>query len=109
MSPSPESPKNSDRWLQFSGGGAYERMRTTMKRYKARYVPVVFPAERCCAPGCGDKIKIGNRNNEMVEITDSDGQVLYLEENCIEWFENGHPDYGCPRGRLIWRNESEGE
>ena len=59
--------------------------------WQAEHTPVVFPAKRCCAPGCGDKIKDGR----MLKLTDGTGEVLYLEEGCVDWFVHGHPDYGC--------------
>ena len=70
-------------------------------RWFARYVPVTFPTKRCCATGCGDKIK----DDRMIEVKSATtGEIFYLEEGCIEWFEDGHPDYGFPRGLLIWES-----
>lgn len=61
--------------------------------YYGRLVPVTFPAKRCCAPGCGDKIK---SPKWMIEVYGyySPEEHGYLEESCREWFENGHPDHG---------------
>jgi hypothetical protein len=69
-----------------------------IKPIKAERVPVVFPAERCCAPGCGDKIKDGPL---MWRITWDDGDVSYLEDGCVDWFVNGHPDYGGKFGPVM--------
>jgi hypothetical protein len=70
--------------------------------WQAEYAPVVFPAKpakRCCAPSCGNEIKDG----PMLKLTDGTGEVLYLEEDCIDWFMNGH--WGGPR-RLDGRDGS---
>jgi hypothetical protein len=63
--------------------------------YRAKWVPARFGV-RCCATGCGDKIK------------PLDKDVAYLEDlSCAYWFENGHPDYGHPLGNLIWEETNE--
>jgi hypothetical protein len=49
-----------------------------------------FPAPRCCAPGCGDKVKDG-----LVLVRLADGTVLYAHDSCcrperlavIDWTE----------------------
>jgi hypothetical protein len=64
------------------------------KPIMARLIETTIPARRCCAPGCGDKIQ----DTETYEITWSDGGIMYLESGCVDWFVNGHPDYGCARG-----------
>ena len=53
---------------------------------------------RCCAVGCGDKIKQNASDPVLYEIVWSDGSISYLEDDCLEWFVNGHPDYGGARG-----------
>jgi hypothetical protein len=58
------------------------------KPLRAVRVPVTFPARRCCAPGCGDKIK----DDEMFRIELSDGSTRFLEAGCVPWFVDGHPD-----------------
>ena len=60
---------------------------------------ITYPAKRCCATGCGDKIK-GPCNDYLIEVTFPDGTIKYLEECCVENFEHGHPDYGYPMGKL---------
>lgn len=56
--------------------------------------------ERCCAPGCGDKIKPAE-GDTMFEVTWSDGSLTYIEDAiCASWFQNGHPDVGGGRGRV---------
>jgi hypothetical protein len=66
----------------------------------ARLVPVEVPAKRCCATGCGDKIKGDTDVDLMYEVTFDDGSISYVEKNgsCEEWFVAGHPDYGHPYG-----------
>lgn len=61
-----------------------------MKPVRAEMVPVHYPAERCCAPGCGDKIK----GESMYLVVFDDGTHAYLEPECIPCFVDGHPDYG---------------
>lgn len=56
-------------------------------------------APGCCAPGCGDKIKPGC-DETCFEITWSDSSVSHLEEGCVEWFIDGHPDYGHGYGTV---------
>ena len=74
--------------------------------FKARRISITHPAKRCCAPGCGDKIKHNVKGEQMIEVTDTEtGKVYYLEEGCIDWFENGHPDYGCARGKLVFEKK----
>lgn len=63
-----------------------------------RKTPVVIPAKRCCAPGCGDKIKPCEPDDWMYEVTWDDGSVSHVEENCAGWVKDGHPDYGCGWG-----------
>lgn len=53
---------------------------------------------RCCATGCGDKIKHLKPGDLCFEITWSDGSVSHLERGCVEWFVSGHPDYGFGHG-----------
>lgn len=68
------------------------------KPVSARKVPARF-GERCCAPGCGDKIKPDDPTDTMYEVTWSDGALSYLESNpCARWFTEGHPDYGAGHG-----------
>ena len=62
-----------------------------------------LPFPRCAAPGCGDKIK----DDVRVRLVDEDGNVFFIEESCVGWFENGHPDYGCPRGPIEFIAASE--
>jgi len=68
------------------------------------YVSEVFnksgPTARCCAPGCGDKIKPLNSSDSCYEIMWLDGDVTYLESGCLDWFVNGHPDYGNGFGKI---------
>ena len=69
--------------------------------YRVREVPAVVPCVRCCAPGCGDKIK---PDDTMLELTAPDGSVRgYLEHSCVDWFVLGHPDHGPAggKGRLV--------
>lgn len=49
---------------------------------------------RCCATGCGDKIK----DPECLRVEFVDASVAFLERGCVAWFVNGHPDYGHPFG-----------
>ncbi len=69
-------------------------------------VPCVYPAKRCCATGCGDSIKgdVSNppkpTDDTMIRVHWSDGTSNYLEEGCLDWFQNGHPDYGHPYGPI---------
>jgi hypothetical protein len=49
---------------------------------------------RCCATGCGDKIK----DPDCWRVEFADGSALFLERGCVGWFVNGHPDYGHPYG-----------
>ena len=75
------------------------------KRWKGRRVQIVVPCKRCCATGCGDKIKpMGSIPDDpddiMIEVTDPDGKVAYLEDCCVDYFVHGHPDYGHPIGDL---------
>lgn len=51
---------------------------------------------RCCAPGCGDKIK----EQECIELVFVDETTLYLEQDCLNWYVNGHPDTGGGVGLL---------
>jgi hypothetical protein len=96
-----------DWWVvQNSGGKRHLCMRCSQRRgvVPARASQVLVPAiwkahweshgraPCCCAPGCGDKIKPGC-DEKCFEVTWSDGDVTYLEEGCVEWFVNGHPDY----------------
>ncbi len=72
------------------------------RTFRARRVPIEF-GKRCCATGCGDKIKGFDASDTCVEATDiATGEVLYIEDGCIENFEKGHEDYGHPIGMLIW-------
>ena len=68
------------------------------------YVSEVFnksgPTARCCAPGCGDKIKPLNSSDSCYEIMWLDGDVTYLESGCLDWFVNGHPDYSNGFGKI---------
>lgn len=79
-----------------------------LPRCRARRVPIHYPAERCCATGCGDKIKgDASMNDSMIEVVFPDGTMRYLGESighlsCVEAFEHGHSDYGFPRGILEW-------
>ena len=58
------------------------------------------PTKRCCAPGCGDKIKPSSDDETILRLTWSNDDVTYLEEGCVAVFENGHPDYQCGHGPL---------
>ena len=49
---------------------------------------------RCCAAGCGDKIK----DPECWRVKFTDGSAAFLERGCVAWFVTGHPDYGHPFG-----------
>jgi hypothetical protein len=67
-----------------------------MKPVSARTIPARLGA-RCCAPGCGDKIK-PDPGDSMTEVTWSDGTTSYIERGCERWFVVGHPDYGGGHG-----------
>ena len=55
-------------------------------------VTITYPAKRCCAPGCGDKIKgDGDVDDTMLRVHWDDGSVSHLEEQCLTWFEDGQP------------------
>lgn len=57
---------------------------------------------RCCAPGCGDRIKEWGADQQVYRIVWSDASISYLEDaTCVDWFVNGHPDYGCARGPVV--------
>lgn len=58
------------------------------------------PTKRCCAPGCGDKIKTSSDDETMLRLTWSNDDVTYLEEGCVEWFEDGYTDYRGGHGPL---------
>lgn len=71
------------------------------KPVSARKTKVRIPARRCCAPGCGDKIKpMGDPELDwMWRVRFDDGSVAFVEQGlCEDWFENGHPDYGGGHG-----------
>lgn len=57
---------------------------------------------RCCAPGCGDKIK----DDTCIELVFVDGTKRYLEQDCLDWYVNGHPDVGGGVGLLTIAHES---
>jgi hypothetical protein len=57
---------------------------------------------RCSAPGCGDKIK----EHECIELLFADGAVQYLEQDCLGWYVNGHPDTGGGVGLLTVAHSS---
>jgi hypothetical protein len=77
-----------------------------LPKHKARVIKArrvaTEPGRRCCAPGCGDKIK---SPEATIELTFPNGVVNYAEEGCLDWVENGHPDYGCPRGKIEWEED----
>jgi len=57
---------------------------------------------RCCAPGCGDQIKEWCADQQVYRIVWSDESISYLEDDsCVDWFVNGHPDYGHARGPVV--------
>lgn len=65
--------------------------------YQAERIQNSTPYPRCCAPGCGDKIK----DDDVLKVIGFvDGRPRYLEECCVENFVHGHPDYGSPVGDL---------
>lgn len=76
-----------------------------------RRVPVVFPAKRCVV--CGDKIKDGDRVNNvetMIELIDyhGAGQPGYLEDWCAHEFQTGlkskEPDAFKHGGKLEFQD-----
>ena len=72
------------------------------RRYvKLREVYIEHPFPRCCATGCGDKIKPISSGDTCLEVTWLGGDVTYLEFGCIEWFVHGHPDYGYGYGKIL--------
>ena len=89
----------------------------TMERFKAKRLPIVEVwrhghkrlgcAPRCCAPGCGGKIKPGVDDTAIL-LEDKGGNIYYLEDECEDIFENGDPYEGGIVGRLVW-DEDEGE
>lgn len=51
--------------------------------------PITYPARRCCAPGCGDKIK-GYGDETALAVSWSDGSVDFLEHCCRRRFLAGN-------------------
>lgn len=72
------------------------------RRYvKVEEILITLPAKRCCATGCGDKIKPLHSGDTCLKITWMDGTESMLEMGCIDWFVNGHPDYGYGYGKIL--------
>lgn len=76
----------------------------------ATRVKVPIPVRRCCAPGCGDKIKPLSDEDWCWRVKFSDGTTRWLEPGCVEWLVNGHPDYGGGVGcaALFYENDAKG-
>ena len=68
---------------------------------KVEEVLLEHPFPRCCTTGCGDKIKPLESGATCLKITWETGNVSYVEWGCLDWFVNGHPDYGHGYGQIL--------
>jgi hypothetical protein len=70
----------------------------------ARWVPGKVGL-RCAAPGCGLKIKSYNEEG-VIQLTLENGRILHVkDENCLDAWENGHPEYEGARGPVTWEDQ----